>query len=341
MTTTKTRGRIDLDAVRAGLVERAAEVAIALLGEPNRAMSTGKQLRFGTNGSLAMERVGPKAGLWHDHQIQEGGDLLDLIARERRIDFVGALKIASDLLAMPVTEPARHVRQAPQNKPADVETPDTKEFAKAIWREAVAIEDTPAEVYLRKTRRLDIPEGTSGRVLRFHGACPFYKVEKGQKIHFKTPALVCLFRNIHTDEPVAIHRIAVTPDGRTVDFRPRKLSLGPTRLAAVKLSANGDVTTGLTIGEGVETTIAGMMLGFKPAWALCTSGAIRHFPVLAGIGALTVLVDHDDPEKSGKGAGQECARAVSQVWTSHGREVTRVTPTTAGLDINDHLRGST
>jgi hypothetical protein len=151
---------------------------------------------------------------------------------------------------------------------------------------------------------------------------------------------VALFRSIETDEPMAITRIAITPDGRKADISPAKLSLGPADGAAVKLSAHDEVTLGLTIGEGPETVLAGMMLGFRPAWALCSSGRVRTFPVLPGVECLTVLVDHDDPQKSGRGAGQECARAVSAVWTAAGREVTRVTPTTLGFDINDHLRAN-
>jgi putative DNA primase/helicase len=183
-----------------------------------------------------------------------------------------------------IASPApRQTRQKAAHAPDDGEGSDTQEYAADIWRASVAIEGTPGEVHLRKTRRLDIPEGTSGRVLRYHGACPFFRVENKKKIHFKVPALVCLFRDIHTDEPTAIHRIAITLDGRKAGLSPAKLSLGPKDGAAVKLSPHDAVEYGLTIGEGVETTLAGMMEGFKPAWALCSSGAIKNFPVLSGI----------------------------------------------------------
>jgi putative DNA primase/helicase len=95
------------------------------------------------------------------------------------------------------------------------------------------------------------------------------------------------------------------------------------------------VTIGLTIGEGVETVLAGMMLGFRPAWALCTSGSIKKFRVLSGVECLTVLVDHDDEAKSKGGAGQVCARQVSEVWTAAGHEVRRVVPDLVGQDMAD------
>lgn len=54
-------------------------VARALLGEPNRALSTKTQLRFGSRGSLSVEIAGEKRGTWHDHEASIGGGVLDLI----------------------------------------------------------------------------------------------------------------------------------------------------------------------------------------------------------------------------------------------------------------------
>jgi putative DNA primase/helicase len=71
----------DLDALRAALRERAADLAILLVGHPNRLMSSKRQLRFGNKGSLSVEISGAKAGLWYDHESSEGGDLFSLIMR--------------------------------------------------------------------------------------------------------------------------------------------------------------------------------------------------------------------------------------------------------------------
>jgi KaiC/GvpD/RAD55 family RecA-like ATPase len=53
-------------------------VARALLGEPNRQHSSVHELRYGTNGSLAIDLV---KGVWHDHEANEGGGLFELVAR--------------------------------------------------------------------------------------------------------------------------------------------------------------------------------------------------------------------------------------------------------------------
>lgn len=55
-------------------------VARHLCGEPNHRMSSKAQLRFGTNGSLAVEISGDKAGTFYDHEHEVGGGVLDLVA---------------------------------------------------------------------------------------------------------------------------------------------------------------------------------------------------------------------------------------------------------------------
>ena len=51
-------------------------VARELLGEPNRAMSSAKELRFGKRGSISVDL---EKGTWFDHETQEGGGVLDMI----------------------------------------------------------------------------------------------------------------------------------------------------------------------------------------------------------------------------------------------------------------------
>ncbi len=57
-------------------------VARRLLGEPNKALSHGHDLRFGNRGSLSVDT---KKGVWHDHESGEGGGVLALIRREREV----------------------------------------------------------------------------------------------------------------------------------------------------------------------------------------------------------------------------------------------------------------
>ena len=62
----------------------AAGVAIlarACFGEPNRALSTARELRFGRRGSIA---VVPDRGVWQDHEAGEGGGVLDMLVHAAR-----------------------------------------------------------------------------------------------------------------------------------------------------------------------------------------------------------------------------------------------------------------
>jgi putative DNA primase/helicase len=111
------------------------------------------------------------------------------------------------------------------------------------------------------------------------------------------------------------------------------MTLGPKAGAAIKLSPNVDVAERLTIGEGLETALAGMALGYVPAWALGDAREIAAFPVLAGIESITILVDHDP-----SGTGQRAALTCSARWTSAGRDVFRLVPRQPGADVNDLLR---
>jgi hypothetical protein len=51
-------------------------VAIRLLGDPNRRLSTKTEWRYGSRGSLAVDL---KKGAWFDHEAGQGGGVLDLI----------------------------------------------------------------------------------------------------------------------------------------------------------------------------------------------------------------------------------------------------------------------
>lgn len=65
-----------------GLEKVIEPVARHLLGEPNATLSKANELRFGTNGSLAVDL---DKGVWHSHETKEGGGVLDLIERETGI----------------------------------------------------------------------------------------------------------------------------------------------------------------------------------------------------------------------------------------------------------------
>jgi len=102
------------------------------------------------------------------------------------------------------------------------------------------------------------------------------------------------------------------------------------RGAAIKIDADETVTSGLHVAEGCETAMTARQFGLRPAWAAGSAGAIRSFPVLPGVEALTLLAEHDDANAR---AVEECAWR----WTEAGREV-HIIRSTRGSDLNDCIK---
>jgi putative DNA primase/helicase len=195
----------------------------------------------------------------------------------------------------------------------------------ALWRASCDPRGTIVEPYLR-SRCLELPDEAAFEAIRFHPNCPFEKE--------RYPAMICLVSNILNDEQQAIHRTALGPNGEKVerDGKTFRLTLGPIAGGAVKLSPNEDVALGLCVGEGVETCLAGLLMGLRPVWSLLNTGGITNFPVLPGIEGLHILRERDD-------ANERAFRACAERWHAAGREVVSACPE-SGKDINDELRSA-
>jgi hypothetical protein len=187
--------------------------------------------------------------------------MLALIMRERHCDFAEALKFGCEFVGGNLVRPAPLRRVERQHDKGDDAA--RMKSALTIWKEAGSIGAPIAARYFGR-RKLVLPAGIDGAALRFHPHCPF-----GPGV--RHPAIVALYRDIKTNERRAISRTALTPEGVKID---RKM-LGPIDGTACKLSPDEDVEHGLHVAEGIETAIAGMMLGFAPMWALGSSGASR------------------------------------------------------------------
>jgi DNA polymerase len=203
---------------------------------------------------------------------------------------------------------------------------ETLRRAHQIWRQSGKLLDSPLALrYLTVERGLDVSKllDSIHDVLRFHPACPWGTDEQH-------PAIVALFRDVITNEPIGIHRIAI-PDGKKLE---RKMLGGGPRSRAVKLQPlNGSRI--LFVGEGIETVLAAMLhIPYRgrpvaPAWAMGSAGAIANLPVIDGVEQLVVLVDND-----ANGIGRKSAEVCAKTWQAAGRHVNFFSP--KGLkDFND------
>lgn len=307
------RHRLD-DRARQELRDRAADVVRSFRGEHNRKQSTRQEWRWGRKGSLAVQVAGDKRGLWHDHESGVGGDMIKFIALELGCSMGEAIAYAFDNYLGSSWSGAGPAARPLEPEPDDAERTDG---ALGIWSAVHPLAGTLAEVYLNN-RGIHVPDEALS-VLGLHRRCPF---EGGRR----APALIALVEHIVTSEPLAIHRRELTQEATSVG--PAK-ALGPILGGAIRLArpVNGE----LAIGEGIETCLAGMQLGYGPAWSVISAGGIKNFPVLGHLDRLTILVDHDE---AGEAAAAECRAR----WERAGKHVRCVMPDTPGWDMNDQLR---
>lgn len=145
----------------------------------------------------------------------------------------------------------------------------------------------------------------------------------------RLPAMVALLRDVETNRVCGIHRTWLDHRGGKVARR----MLGRASGAAVKLDPDVAVTQALTIGEGIETSLAARQLKCGPVWAVGSTGGIRAFPVLPGIEVLNVLGECDD-----NGANMRAIEVTAARWLAAGRELFVYMPPSG--DMNDILTGS-
>jgi putative DNA primase/helicase len=204
---------------------------------------------------------------------------------------------------------------------------DDKEKKKAsalrIWSQSVNPIGTIVEYYLREHRGLALGADIAGTAIRFHGSLYLDAFNR-------RPGMVCLLRDIITDEPCGIHRTFLDREtGQKID---RKM-LGFAKGAAIKLDPHAAISTTLTIGEGIETVLTGrMMSGLGPAWALGSSGAVRTFPVLSNLTEITILEENDPTSRRD-------VKACAKRYLAAGKPVNIVTPN-IGNDLNDAWRAA-
>jgi hypothetical protein len=86
------------------------------------------------------------------------------------------------------------------------------------------------------------------------------------------PGIEALTILAETDDGGASERAILECFGRWTAVKIDHKALGPVGGAAIKLSDDADVTMGLIIGEGLETTLAATVFGLAPAWALGSAG---------------------------------------------------------------------
>ena len=150
-------------------------------------------MRWGAKGSFSLVIAGQREGLWYDHEIGRGGDIVAYIRFELNCTFTEALDYAGRFVS--------ELRSAPRARPTAAKHNDDDderriEQALGIWCDAGPLRGSLAETYLR-SRCIEVPDEALD-VLRFHPYCPWQISTR--------PAMVALVRDILTNEPLGVHR---------------------------------------------------------------------------------------------------------------------------------------
>jgi predicted P-loop ATPase/phage/plasmid primase-like uncharacterized protein len=289
--------------IAARLNERIADLACALLGEPNRALSTQKQLRFGNKGSVAVEIDGPDAGKWFDHEAGVGGDGLELIRHRRGIANGEACDWARDWLGL---SSAKRPSKSNAEKVTD------------IVARSEGIAGTRVEAYLR-SRGITASPPECIRFRRFAAG------SHGALVALATAA---------DGAVLAVQQIYLTEDGRKapVDVvkRTNKAVDGWSERAAMRLPG----ATPMVLCEGVETALSIWQATGQETWACLGIANVSRAPVPGGTPVI-VARDGDEP---GSKADHHLRRAVAAL-RARSLQVSVATPP-PGLDFNDVLQQS-
>jgi Ti-type conjugative transfer relaxase TraA len=77
----------DMERLRSEVKFKTESIARDLLGEPNKALSNGRHLRFGEHGKISVGISGEKLGSWYDFSADKGGDMFALVQDTQKCDF--------------------------------------------------------------------------------------------------------------------------------------------------------------------------------------------------------------------------------------------------------------
>ena len=298
--------------------QEVAQLAKAAFGEPNKALSTKCELRFGSKGSKSVN-LEKSNGI--DFETGQGFGLLDLII------WAG--------LANSRYDAAKYLEnKTPQNesrKPTQANrafgggyAQKTKDDSwKPIWAASKELYATRGQNYLMNRSVLEVlPEDCED--LRFHINCPY---QDGVK-----PCLVALIRDWQTGQGIGIQRTPISPQYERDGARMIK---GGFMGGAIMLQDYHDCLfcRSLGVGEGLETTLSLRRLkGFEglPLWCLVNDGNLGKFTPPPNFKHLVIAVDHDE-------GGMRNADKLEATAKDKGVKVTRIMNPTPKKDLNDFI----
>lgn len=237
------------------------------------------------------------------------GDVLDFVQRAHRVD----LRTAADMLCggnLPSVEIAPVVESGPG--------PDRSGEALEIWRNAVPVEGTEAERYLRfRGLHLPIPRSIRFARLRYGKRGP------------ERPCLVACVGSVD-NKIVGIQRTFLNEAGTGKASVPKaKLSLGHVAGGAIRLAP---AASDLIVCEGLEDGLTLMQELGRAVWVAAGASMLPKMQFPVGVRKVAIGGDGDQ-------AGRDAAGAAASAYAERGLSTRVFFPVDGFKDFNDELRG--
>ncbi|WP_442755642.1 toprim domain-containing protein [Methylocystis sp. JAN1] len=230
--------------------------------------------------SLYVRLSGERAGNWADAATGQFGDLIDLIALNRGLDFRAALDEAQNFLRLPIASSAPNLREPP----APSGSPDA---ARRLFAASRPIRNTLAESYLR-SRGVVLQADVSA--LRFHPRC-FHRTPSRREVW---PALVAAVTDLD-GAITGVHRTWLDPSGGRAPLAQPRRAMGHLLGNGVRFGRAVDV---LTVAEGLETTLA--LKTIMPAIPMIAALSAAHLAPLDLPATLRRLYVARDDDEAGR-----------------------------------------
>ena len=317
---------ISADDILPQLNSRIEELAIRLLGEPNRKLSKPTQLRYGRNGSMAIDTSN---GLWNSFEEGKGGNAFDLIKRELGItDFKEVLEFAKGFVGyqadsefVPI-KPKVHQKETAKNKH------DSKsDYAQQLVSQSQPLTGTAGEQYLHNRGLFNIGQSDVRYIRSLHAT-----TNSGNKT--QTPAIIAYTRSEQGKVNNA-QVIRITPDGqKNLNVSIRKQTYGAINGRAVILNHQADKSVTYLV-EGPETGFA-ILAANKKAHVLAVLGKsnFKTIDLEQLAGKVVLCLDNDGIKTFTEEAIKDAVARIEQ----SGRQVHLIMPEWHKQDFNDVLQ---
>jgi conjugative relaxase-like TrwC/TraI family protein len=287
-----TKTNIDKNQVIQHLNQDALEHATAWKGKPNKV--SGREARWGKNGSFSLIIQGEKTGSWCNFESGEAGrDLIGLYMNTHGVSFKEALAQLAKEGRFIQTNNIKITPILTQNKQINDDSNDKKiAYAQEVYRKTISIQGTPAEKYLQNRGLDELPNDFRYTPNAIH---PDTKKP--------THALIVPIKN-KQNNITGVVRIFLNKDGTKVNktimgegnqpFQAvTKANLGVMKNAAVKIQTN-PISDTVWVAEGVETALS--IAKTKPnetVLASLSASQLKGVPVDSDIKKIIICADND------------------------------------------------